>query len=73
VRDGVYVTTRRDGLALVVMYLDDRPVEVLCAQTERRPGRRTTKRIGDTITSVLDEVARRRREMLLRMVSELPR
>jgi hypothetical protein len=72
-KDGVYVTTRRDGLALLVMYSGGRPVEVMCAQSSRRPKRRTTRRIGDTITSVLDEIEQRRYERMVRMVSELPR
>jgi hypothetical protein len=69
--NGVYLTTRRDGLALLVMYVNDRPVEVMGMQTRARPKRRTTRRLGDTITGVVEENRRRREERLLRLARDL--
>jgi hypothetical protein len=64
---GCYAITRRDGLAIVVMYVDaGRLVEMLGPiQTTRRPRRRTTRYLGETWGAVVQEVERRRRARLL--------
>jgi hypothetical protein len=64
---GCYVITRRDGLAIIVMYVDaGRLVEMLGPiQTARRPRRRTTRYLGETWGAVVQGAERRRRERLL--------
>lgn len=60
---GCYAITRRDGLAIIVMYVDGgRLVEMLGpVQTSHRPRRRTTRYLGETYGAVVREAEHRRR------------